>query len=335
MRITQKDIARRLGISPSLVSRALSGTASDIGADPATVQRIQDQAAAMGYVPSAAARQLRGQGTAVIGLTVADLQDPFFGPAVAEVIGQCHRAGYALALTGFERRQPGLPDVRLLLQQDLHALLVLGSGPLEWARPFAARGCPVIRIGRGESLPGVADISVDDALGMELVVRHLVGLGHRAFAFIGADLESHRPRRQFVQDALRKHKLDLSPRHAVLAGSEVLEAGVAGTQQLARTCGEQWPSAIICSSDAVALGVLREVSNQGRRVPEHVSVSGFDDLGLALLSTPPLTSVRQPLAAMIQDALRLTTAPRRGATHLIHAPHLVIRDSTAPARRPA
>jgi DNA-binding LacI/PurR family transcriptional regulator len=151
MRVTQKQIARQLGLSPSLVSRALAGTAHLIGADPATVQRIESTARSLGYVPNAAARQLRGAGQPVLGLVVMDLEDPFFGPAVAEVIRQSHAAGYALSLAGFERRKAEAADIQLLLQQDLKALLVLGSGPLDWVNRFLERKVRVIRLGSGSA----------------------------------------------------------------------------------------------------------------------------------------------------------------------------------------
>ncbi|MCX7668516.1 MAG: substrate-binding domain-containing protein, partial [Anaerolineae bacterium] len=98
---------------------------------------------------------------------------------------------------------------------------------------------------------------------------------------------------------------------------------------LARGPSDLWPTAVLCSSDAVALGVLRGLNEAGWRVPEHVSVTGFDDLTLARLANPPLTSVRQPLADMVADALRLATAETapKPASHL-HAPSLVVRAST-------
>ena len=330
-RVTQKDIAIQLGLSASLVSRALAGTADRIGADPATVQRIREEARTLGYVPSATARQLRGQGPSVIGLTVADLQDPFFGPAVAEVISQSHRAGYALTLTGFERRQPGLPDVNLLLQQDLQALLVLGSGPLEWARPFVARGCKLIRIGSGPMIEGGTQVSLDESWGMKLVVEHLVNNGHRHFAFIGVRLSIHEERLRWARHHLKRFGLTLSSNRTIMADTEVLEAGMAGVVQLARQCGGEWPSAIICSSDAVALGALRGVAMQGLRVPEHVSLTGFDDLGLASLATPPLTSVRQPLGEMVREALQRASHRPVPAPLPAHKPSLIVRASTTAA----
>lgn len=332
-RVTQKAIARRLGVSPSLVSRALGGTARDIGADPRTVRRIQEEAAALGYVPSAAARQLRGVGRPVLGLVAADLEDPFFGPAVAEVVRQSHRAGYALALASFEHRQPALSDVEVLLQQHLRALLVLGGGPLDWAKPCVARGLHVVRIGSGArpAGPGITEIRVDEAQGFDLVVRHLAERGHREFAFVGARQTIHERRAVLVRQALRRRRLALPDELAIVAGRDVLEAGLLGVERLERACGGRWPTALVCSSDAVALGVLRGVARAGLRVPDHVSVTGFDDLALARLSTPPLTSVRQPLADLVADALRAVAAGAPAKAPPPRPLHLMVRGSSGPA----
>lgn len=328
MRVTQKDIARRLGLSPSLVSRALAGTADRIGVRAATVRRIEREAQALGYVPHAAARQLRGAGQPVLGVVAADLADPFFGPAVAEVIRQSHRAGYALSLAGFEQRQPSAADTQVLLQHDLAALLVLGGGPLAWVAPFVERGVTVIRIGRGETAPGVAEVRVNEAHAMGLVAKHLVELGHRDVAFVGADQDAHRGRLAALREALRRHRVAMPAARCILAHPDVMEAGQAGVARLAEHA-KTWPTAMVCSSDAVALGVLRSVATCGMRVPEHVSVTGFDDLALAQLATPPLTTVRQPLAAMVADALRLV-AKHDAVAGLTseHEAQLVVRGST-------
>ena len=331
MRPTQRDIARQLGVSVSLVSRALAGKAADIGVHPRTIERIRRKAEALGYVPSAAARQLRGTGQRVLGLVAADLGDPFFGPAMAELIRQCHGEGYALTLAGFERREPGLPDLNLLLQHHLDGVVVLGGGPLDGVKPFLDRRLPVVRIGSGPARAGVGEVTLDETMGMGLVVQHLLGLGHREIAFVGARVPVHERRLALVRTLLASHHLKVPPARAALADPDVLEAGTAGVEQLAARGAGIWPTAVICSSDAVALGVLRGIAKHGLRVPEHISVTGFDDLALARLSTPPLTSIRQPLAAMVADALRLIREGPAAKPSAPHPPALVARGSTTTA----
>ncbi len=328
MRVTQKDIARKLGLSPSLVSRALTGRAAAIGAHPETIERIRREARALGYAPNAAARRLRGAGPPLIAIVAADMEDPFFGPAIAEVVRQAHRAGYALTLAGFERRTPYASDVDALLQNDPEAVLAVGSGENAWVRPFVERGIPVVRIGVGSGAPATIDVRVDEEKGFALLIELLAGKGHRAFAFVGARNEVGESRLRVARRLLQKRGLDLPARRALLLDTDVLEAGLRGGEQLAREEGRDWPSAILCSSDAVALGVLRGVAMGGWRVPEHVSITGFDDLALARLANPPLTSVRQPLAAMVADALRLIHEGRGARAPAPRAPELVVRGST-------
>lgn len=331
MRVTQKDIARRLGLSPSLVSRALSGTADRIGADPDTVRGIRQEANALGYVPNAAARQLRGTGQPVIGVVAADLEDPFFGPAVAEVIRQSHHAGFALTITGFDHRTPSPTDAALLLQHDLKALILLGSGSVDWIQPFIDRHVRVIRIGAGPGHPALCEIAIDEREGIDLLVRHLIELGHREIAFIGARQPAHARRLDLVREVLRRYRLKLPPAHAVVAAEDVLEAGLSGIEHLARSCGGNWPTAVVASSDAVAMGVLRGAAMHGLRVPDHLSVTGFDDLALARLTTPPLTSVRQPIPDMVKEALRRAVKARPGSPPPPHHVRLVVRGSTTAA----
>lgn len=331
-RVTQKTIAQKLGLSPSLVSRALSGTADAIGADPHTVRAIQDKARELGYVPSAAARQLRGAGQPVIGLAVADLRDPFFGPAVAEVITQCHRAGYALALTGFEQRQANPADVDLLLQHDLSALFVLGSGSMEWTGRFKERNIPMIRIGHGPRAPGVVDICHDEALGMKLIVDHLTKLGHRRFALAGARLPVHENRLRIARALLEKRHGKAPRPFIALGDGNVMQAGIEAAEQLAAKYARAWPTAVICSSDAVAMGVIRGADRHGVKVPMQVSVTGYDDLALAQLATPPLTSMRQPVPDMVTAAINYIQSERGTKPPAPLRPHLVVRNSTGTAQ---
>lgn len=331
-RVTQKIIAQQLGLSSSLVSRALSGTADAIGADPQTVRRIQEKARELGYVPSAAARQLRGSGQPVIGLAVADLLDPFFGPAVAEVITQCHRAGYAIALTGFEQRQANPADVDLLLQHDLAALFVLGSGSMEWTGRFKTRNIPMIRIGHGPRAPGVVDICHDEALGMKLIVDHLIKQGHRRFALAGAKQTVHENRLRIARSQVEKHRNQHTRHLTVLGGSQVMQAGLEAAEQLVAKHGKHWPTAIICSSDAVAMGVIHGANRHGIKAPDHVAVTGYDDLALAQLATPPLTSVRQPVPDMVAAAIKCIQSNCAKIPPAPFRPQLVIRESTGVAQ---
>ena len=331
MRVRQKDIADRLGLSVSLVSRALAGTAGEIGVRPDTVRRIEAAARELGYVPRAAARQLRGDGAGVLGVVAADLEDPFFGPAVAELMRQSHAAGYALSLAGLDARETVSPDLGLLLQQDLAGLVVVGGGPVPWAGDFLARGLPVVRIGAGPAPAGVRQVALDEEAAIRSLVDHLQSLGHRELGFVGADQDVHRARGRLFLRELRARGLPAGRARVAFGPASVLEAGGAGCRRLLDGWRGALPTALLCSSDAVALGVLRELADRGLRVPDDMSVTGLDDLALARLATPPLTTVRQPVADLVRSALARVATPAGPMTEPFPG-GLVPRGSTA---RPA
>jgi LacI family transcriptional regulator len=326
VRATQKDIARALGYSPSLVSRVLGGKAHVIGANAETVRAIRRKAVELGYTPNAAARQLRGAGAPLLGLVAVDLEDPFFGAITAEVVRQSHAAGFALTIAGFTERKASLPDIDAMLQHDLAALLVLGGGDLAWTRPFLARRTPVLRVGSGPGARGIVDIQVDEARGLTLLVDHLIRRGHKAVAFVGARQPIHIRRAELARHALARHRIRLQSTQIHLPHADVLEAGISGARALLRRRHAHRPTAIIASSDAVALGVLSGLAEAGCRVPEDFAVTGFDDLALARLAHPPLTTIRQPLPAMIRTALQHI---KSGSSKPVRfPPELIVRAST-------
>lgn len=323
-RVTQKSIADKMGISPSLVSRALAGTADAIGILPETIEQIKKTASAMGYIPNAAARKLRGSGGPVLGVVSTDLEDPFFGPVLAEITRSSHIAGYALALAGFDHRAVETRELNLLLEQQLDGLIVLGGGPIPWVQPFVSRGMPVVRLGGGADEKGVHQISPDERQGFGLLIQHLKKHGHQHIGFLGAAVDSHVGRYAIFRAALKTAALPLDRKHTLTFSRDVMTAGLQGGEILLKQVGDKPPSAVICSSDTVAFGLLRVLASAGMRVPDHISVTGFDDLMLARLTTPPLTTLHQPIPEMVALALKLIaqgkseTATTRLPLTLIH-----------------
>jgi LacI family transcriptional regulator len=192
MMITQKEIASQLGVSPSLVSRVLTGTASDIGVSGVTIQRIREVAARLNYRPSAAALTLRGRPTKTLGVIVRDFEDPFFG----HMIGELHRLGwtneYSLVLTGCSISDDRQVDLAPLLKYHLDGLIVMGSdfepGGLE---AFQDKQVPMVRIGTGRHREGALNIAMDQESGLDQIIVYLQRLGHRDIGYIGNDTAAH------------------------------------------------------------------------------------------------------------------------------------------------
>jgi len=328
-RVTQKTIAAKLGLSPSLVSRALSGKAGSIGSSAETTERIIQTAHDLGYVPSAAARQLRGEGGPVIGVVVADIGDPFFAQAMSEVVRQTHQRGYALAVAGFDRRIIDRRDVSVLLEQNLAGLLIIGGGPVGWMESIAGRNVTTVRIGSIQPSATFHQIGPDETDGYQKLIRHLGSFGHRHLGFAGADHIVHRERLKLARVIARREGMTCPVRHLAIGSDHVLKAGLEGGLKLIEQSKSKLPTAIICSSDTVAMGVMSVLSERGIRVPDQVSVTGFDDVMLSQLTAPPLTTLHQPVADMIRLALDMIIAGKREAKIVRLPLKLILRASTA------
>ena len=201
--ITQKTIAEKLGISPSLVSRALSGTAANIGASEETVRKIRETAAGLGYVPNPAALTLRGLTAKVIGVIIKDFDDPFLGRMTDAIQERARKNGCSLNLTGFDRIN-GIPhDSASLLRYRLDALIICGSDICsDWVKDFTSRDIPVAQVGVDNDYPGVVRVEVDEMAGIRMLVEYVLLKGHRRLGFIGGSSGPHLRRRRLLEEVL-------------------------------------------------------------------------------------------------------------------------------------
>ena len=327
---TQRDIAEKLGVSVSLVSRALSGKAEAIGVSSETIERVRQTAKRMGYVPNAQARILKGAPGMTLGVLVFDFEDPFFGAAIGALQARAGESGYSLVLAGFRRRQVEQRDLEPLLKHQIDGLVIVGSGELgRCTEPFRERRIPMVRIGTGPLPAGVAEVGVDEEAGMRMIVQHLVRLGHRRIGFVGGAQPHHRQRYLAFQSAVREQGLGREVPGPDTANGHVSEAGYTATRRwLDRDL--PLPTALAASSDLIALGVLRALNEAGIRVPADVSVAGFDDLPLAAMVSPPLTTVRQPFDQLAEEAVALLAGWNGAESPRFLRPRLRVRASCGP-----
>lgn len=321
---TQKDIAAALGVSVSLVSRALAGKAQAIGVPPDTISRIRDAAKTMGYVPDAAARVLRGARTMVIGAVVFDFEDPFFGPVVGGLQRLARKAGFAVMLTG--------PDVAPLARYRLDGLIVLGSGDWDDGGDLPARDpIPTIRIGSGSSPDAWGQICTDDTAGMSALVDHLLHRGRRRFGFLGALTPAHRDRFTIFRRLCEERGLETRPDWWAFSPEPITRAGQDAAGILVSQTGDESPDAVLASSDTVAVGAYSSLAAAGLTPGSRLAVTGYDGLPMGELVNPALTTVRQPVEDMINAAFAwLRTAMDANPTPIRRRfpPTLLIRDST-------
>lgn len=341
--VTISDVAKAARTSPSTVSNLLNGRDERMSAQ--TRRRVLRAMEKLGYQPSRVARQLRTGVSRVVGLVVPSVANPFWGSLARVLEAEALQHGYQVLLCNSERR----PDRERSYVDELWAdgvrTVVLGTSlpSLSHLVPAIQRGLCLIAFDR-ESQPDdppVVSVSVDNRLGARLVTRHLISLGHRRIGFVSGTIAtvSRRQRLAGYQDALAEAGLPLGDK-LVWDGGEPdgygdVESAELGRNGMAALLNlHEPPTALVTINDMYAIGAIAAAQEQGLSVPRDVSVVGFDDIVLARLFNPPLTTVRQPLEDMaryVLDVIRRADETRLGTpSSIVATPELIVRASSAP-----
>lgn len=325
---TITDVARRAGVSKSLVSLVMR-EAPHVSA--ARRQAVLKAVSELGYRPNAMAQGLVQRRTRLIGVMVSHLHNPFWADVVAGVDEQAARAGYRVLFnTGNRVAAQEDRAIRALLELRVDGMVL--AGPLTESRLMveAAAELPVVLVGR-VARSGVLDsVSNDDYAGGVLVVEHCAALGHRRIAHVdGGHGAGALERRRGYLEAMRRLRLGA---HAVcVPGTYTEEGGHAGALRLLEL--EPRPTAIFAANDLAALGALDALEERGLRVPDDVSLVGYDNTSLAALRHVSLTTVHQPRLEMGQIAVSTLLERlegRRKPRRAVLSPRLVVRRTTAP-----
>ena len=329
MHVTQKAIARRLGVSASLVSRALRGQAERIGAHPATIQRIRAEAARCGYAPNVAALSLRGGATRMLGVVVRDFTDPFFGPIVGALQRLATAEDYSLVMTGGGAEGGDAPDLLPLNKYRLDGVILVGSDfrpkGLEQA---VRRGMPVVRLGAGPEEDGVVQVRVELSAGFAQLLAYLQQLGHSQIGYLGQTTTGNLRHEAALKSAMAGAGVAVRP-GAFVHAADAEPATLAAAAGRIRAGGS---TAVVVSDDVLALTLLRALHEAGVTVPRDLSVASVDDIPFAHLAVPALTTIRPPIADMAERVFRLAIGrmPAAGVKHFEVRPELVVRESCAP-----
>lgn len=315
-------------MSKSLVSLVMRGSPQVSDERRRAVLRAAD---ALGYRPNAVARSLVRKRSAMIGVILSDLHNPFFAEVVDGIEEEALAADYhALFSTGGRRADGESVAIEKLLQLRTDGL-ILASIVLPAREILAAAAtAPVVLVARPSRWREVDSVTNDDRAGAKLAVEHLVALGHRSIAHIdggrGAGAAS---RRTGYLEAMRRHGLAGS---STVAGGDYTEEG--GARGVAALLRGNVPTAIFVANDLAAVGALQALAEHGLRVPDDVSLVGYDNTALAALGHINLTTVDQPRRDMGATAVRLLLERldegRSRARHLVVAPNLVVRGTTGP-----
>ena len=328
MPVSMNDIARVAGVTESTVSRALANSPR---VKLETRRRIQRIAREMEYVPSAIARGLATKRTSTIGVVLVDMADPFSAGVVGALDSNARDLGYSVILSTYGRSPSGeLNAIRLLVQQRVDAIIVPDPLVADSTLPQLERiGVPIILLNKKSYAFSVGTDNID---GARQAVDHLCGLGHRRIAYIGGSRseDEDTERRAGYEYALTGYGICRDP-SLITEGDGWHEGGQRCMQQLLAL--QNPPSAVFCFNDLTASGALQAAYRAGVRIPEEVSVVGFDDSSLASLLVPPLTTVAQQCDQMARLALQMALDLMDGhpsPARFTLPGKLVVRQSTAP-----
>jgi LacI family transcriptional regulator, repressor for deo operon, udp, cdd, tsx, nupC, and nupG len=331
-------VARHAGVSTATVSRAMSGRNGSVS--PATQERVMRSVELLGYTPNAAAKHLRTRRSGKVLVTVPDISNPFFALILQGIEEAALSEGYAV-LIGDTQHDPAREEryARMLQQKDADGLIFLGhrlpAGAASLIR--AAKGQPAPIVNGCEFSPrlGVPSVHIDNERASHEVMKHLYGLGHRRIAAITGPLISPLSRDRLRGTMAAARAAGAKRQLVVMHGDFSIASGKAAAGRL--LARRRPPTAIFCFNDEMALGCLDTARARGLRVPEDLSVVGFDDIRFSRYFDPPLTTVTQPMQEIGAGCVRLLLEILRGnplAPVSITLPHrLTVRKSTAPPRR--
>ncbi len=331
------EVARKVGVSEATVSRVLNGKP---GVSEATRQAVLTALDVLGYERPT---KLRGDRARLVGLVLPELQNPIF-PAFAEVVSAAlAQQGYTPVL--YTQTIGGVTEadyVDLLLQQQISGVIFAGGlyaqqdARHDHYRRLSERRLPTVLVNAAIDGLDFPRIVCDDAVAVEQAMGHLLSLGHTRIGLVLGPPD-HVPSNRKLAAARGCAKIagvPLEPAQIVHAMYS-LETAQAAANRLLRT----GVTGIVCASDPMALGTIRAARRAGLRVPDDVSVVGFDDSALMNYTEPPLTTVRQPIEPMGRMAIELLVAQIAGRSvpreELLFEPELVVRGSTGSAPSPA
>ncbi len=325
------DIAKHVGVSAGTVSRALSRPEKVL---PATRKRIEQAAAALGYVPNTVARTLKTQRSSKILVTVPDIANPFFAQILQGAEEAAQAADYAVLL-GDTQHQPDREEryAQMLPRNEADGLIVLGHRLPPTAQEIVRQlgaNAPVVNGSEFDPALGIPSVHIDNASAARTAMEHLYGLGHERIAVVGGppDNPLHQQRLEGARIAARAR--GRLRQLTIVPGDFSVESGYAAAKRLLGQAAA--PTAAFCFSDQMALGMLAACRDLGIRVPEDFSIVGFDDLASSRYLNPPLTTISQPMREIGMRAVKLLLAIIEG----VDVPHqqtlefsLMLRGSTA------
>lgn len=326
---TIKDISRIAGVSTATVSKVLNGDYSKVG--DLTRQRILDIAKELSYRPNRLARGLVNSKTNIIGLIVPDIANPYFADLARGVEDYARSLGYKMILSNSdESGEKEREYLEVLLEYSVDGIIITGNNTSEENLADYRKNTPMVAIDRylGDD---VCTVSIDNFGGSYIATEYLIRNGHRQIAYIGGGvIDTHVPKNRLngYLKALRDNDIPIDLT-LIEGGSYQYDTGFQCVNHLLDQ-GRSF-TGITCGNDLIAFGALRALRKRGLKVPDDISLVGYDDIYLTELIDPPLTTIKQPTYELGKTAMDFLSKLMRKETitEKIHnfTPQLVMRQS--------
>ncbi|MGB7438333.1 MAG: LacI family DNA-binding transcriptional regulator [Candidatus Acidiferrum sp.] len=333
-----RDVAKRAKVSTATVSRTVNQVAS---VDAQLAKRVWKAIAELGYYPNRSARALVSGRSRVFGLVVSEITNPFFPEIVETFETLAVGENYEILLTSTIHEPERMElAVRRMIEARVDGVAILTFGmEEELLEHLRYRNTPLVFVDVGPKSPRIANIRIDYLAGIRQAVQHLAALRHERIGFISGPLglRSAVARRDAFQKSMEEIGLVMRPEF-IVEGDHRLECGKAALQKLYSL--REKPTAVLCSNDMTAIGVLREAFELGIPVPNELSVIGFDDIRMAEFVTPPLTTVQMSqrelaaiaFRALLEEVKRPIPAPE-GTEYVLKTSLILRKSTTFPANR--
>jgi len=326
------EVARRAKVSTATASRAINRVPT---VNPALAKRVWAVVEELGYYPNTQARALVSGKSRIFGLVISEITNPFF-PEIVQIferIAVQNDYEILLASTGNDPKRMET-SVRRMIERRVDGVAIMTFGMEEGLlNDLKLRKVPLVFIDVGPSRPRVSNIRIDYQHGIRQAVQHLAALRHERIAFISGPpgLRSADARKRAFERSMEE--IGLAAEASLIAeGNHTIESGVAACAQLLALSNR--PTAIMCSNDMTALGVMRKAYEEGITIPQDLSVIGFDDIRLTQFVLPALTTIQMSQAelarlafhALLEETQREQASPK--GTEFTLTTHLVLREST-------
>jgi DNA-binding LacI/PurR family transcriptional regulator len=331
MSVTIREVAEAAGVSTATVSNVLNKTGK-VGEE--TQSRVLSAVEKLGYIPNAHARHLASHERRTLGIIVSDIENPFFPEVIKSFETRARQLGYDAILsdTNYDLRRTREAAERMMEHEVRGVAVMTSEINLRLIDELAARKIAVTFLDLAPVGQYMSSVRIDYFSGVQQIVAHLYELGHRHIAFVAGkpELKSNLVRLQAYEECMRALGLEPGP---VLPGDLRFEGGLAAGRSVAALFPR--PTAVIAINDLTAVGLIKGLLQGGCRVPEDVSITGFDKTRLAEYSNPSITTVdihREILGRMAADALHeLSGSPDAHGKEYEIGVQLVVGDSSGPA----